>query len=478
MCCSGGGLGREAPVTITARDTTATTLPSADPTTATEVPVDLPSLGTRLEATRRLTEQLAEPLSPEDQTAQSMADVSPTKWHRAHTTWFFETFVLATFVADYVPHHPEFGYLFNSYYEQVGPRHPRAARGVITRPGAAEVGAYRRHVDAALAEAIDDGLPPRALELVELGIHHEQQHQELLLMDIKHVLSCNALDPCYLALDHSPAVDINGSVPAGQAGGSPGWEPFAEGLVEIGQPTDPATGFCFDNERPRHPVHLRAYELADRLLNVDEVLAFIDDGGYHRPELWLSDGWATVCTEGWQHPLYWQHDDNGWAVFTLGGRRPLRADEPVVHLSYYEADAIARWAGARLPTEAEWEHAAAAESFDTGLLDLEVLHPRPPTPRRTNGAAGSGAAGSGDGCRQLSGEVWEWTASPYVSYPGFEVAPGAVGEYNGKFMVNQHVLRGGSCVTPPGHVRATYRNFFPPSARWAFSGCRLARDLR
>lgn len=449
-------------MTIAARDTTATPMPSsrvgidADPAGA--------ALDERLEATRRLTEELAAPLSAEDQTVQSMPDVSPTKWHRAHTAWFFETFVLGSFAPWYQPFDPAFAYLFNSYYEQVGPRHPRAARGVITRPGTAVVAAYRQHVDDALRRLLDEGPVSEVRDLVELGIHHEQQHQELLLMDIKHVLSCNTLDPAYGPLESTALSGGSSSSSCNQVR----WVAFAGGLVEVGHPSGAkGSAFCFDNERPRHPVHLQPYLLADRLLTNAEVLAFIDDGGYRRPELWLSDGWATVCDQGWQHPLYWRLDGERWSVFTLGGRRPIDGDEPAAHLSYYEADAIARWAGARLPTEAEWEHAAASTAFDTGLLDRSFLHPRAARPD-----------GDGRRCRQLSGEVWEWTASPYVPYPGFEVAPGAVGEYNGKFMVNQHVLRGGSCVTPPGHVRATYRNFFPPSARWAFSGVRLARDVR
>jgi ergothioneine biosynthesis protein EgtB len=409
------------------------------------------SASERFRAVRSLTEEIAEPLSAEDQTAQSMPDVSPTKWHRAHVTWFFEEFVLGPHRAGYRPFDPAFRFLFNSYYEAVGPRHPRPERGVVTRPGVAEVTAYRRHVDLAMAELLDARPSAGVHAIVELGLHHEQQHQELALMDIKHVLSRNVLDPVYRA---SGAVGPSCSPFA--------WHEHPGGLVEIG--ADEA-GFAFDNERPRHPVHLRPFALGSRPVTAGEVRAFIADDGYRRPELWLSDGWATATAEGWEAPLYWREDGpDEWSVFTLSGRRPLHPDEPVCHLSYYEADAYARWAGARLPTEAEWEAVASDRPVAGGMLDLEVLHPRPAGPR----------AG---GVTQLYGDVWEWTSSAYLAYPGYRPPAGAVGEYNGKFMVNQHVLRGGGCLTPAGHVRPTYRNFFPPSARWAMSGLRLARDL-
>jgi ergothioneine biosynthesis protein EgtB len=403
---------------------------------------------------RSLTEALAAPLSPEDQTVQSMPDVSPTKWHRGHTTWFFEEFVLGPHLPSYEPFHPGFGYLFNSYYEAVGPRHRRDRRGVVSRPGIAEVAAYRRAVDAAVLELLDTAPPERAVELVELGLNHEQQHQELLLMDIKHVLAQNPLDPPYL----------QGRGARHQSTPAVGWVEHPGGRVEVGAPD--AAGFAFDNERPRHEVLLTPFQLATRAVTCGEWLAFMEDGGYERPELWLSDGWAAVSTSGWDAPLYWEPGDGAWTTYTLGGRRPIEPAEPLCHVSYYEADAFARWAGARLPTEAEWEQVAATvDATSAGLRTTptaEELHPRP-------------APGTG-GPQQLYGEVWQWTSSPYTAYPGFQPAAGAVGEYNGKFMVNQQVLRGGCCATPVGHVRPTYRNFFPPAARWAFSGLRLARD--
>ncbi len=403
----------------------------------------------RYGAVRSFTETLASPLSPEDQTVQSMPDVSPTKWHRAHTTWFFETFLLGPRLAGYRERCPEYAYLFNSYYEAVGARHPRAARGVITRPGIEEVAAYRRHVDDAMAELVErverdpgDG----ELDLVELGLNHEQQHQELLLMDIKHVLSRNPLRPGYRAPGGRGArrAAMPGSVVE-----HPG------GVVEVGHG---GGGFGFDNEFPRHPVLLLPFAVATRPVTCGEWRAFVEDGGYERPDLWLSDGWSTVQAEGWEAPLYWSQDGSGWEVFTLGGPQPLDPDEPVCHVSLYEADAYARWAGARLPTEAEWEVAVGPAVGTERAFDLDRVHP---------------TAGGDLGV----GEVWEWTGSAYLPYPGFRPAAGAVGEYNGKFMSNQHVLRGGCCATPQGHVRPTYRNFFPPAARWPFTGVRLARDL-
>ncbi len=391
---------------------------------------------------RRFTEALAAPLSAEDQTVQSMPDASPTKWHRAHTSWFFETFLLEPDLPRYRPFHPEFGYLFNSYYETVGARHPRPERGLVSRPGTEEVGRYRRHVDAAMEDLLDRACTPETAALVELGIHHEQQHQELLLMDIKHVLSCNPLHPAY--------------TPGGPSG-SPreprkaGWIEHGGGLVEVGH-AGPA--FSFDNESPRHCAHLVPFALADRLVTCAEWNEFIDDGGYARPELWLSEGWAAVQATGWRAPLYWTDDH----LFTLAGELPVDPASPVVHVSYFEADAFARWAGCRLPTEAEWEAIAAADAGYPGAAPHD-LHPS-----------------SADG-GQFHGEVWQWTSSSYGPYPGYRPAAGAVGEYNGKFMVNQQVLRGSACITPPTHRRTTYRNFFPAGARWAYSGLRLARDL-
>jgi ergothioneine biosynthesis protein EgtB len=411
------------------------------------------SLAERYVAVRETTEALAAPLSPEDQTVQSMPDVSPTKWHRAHTSWFFETFLLPG-LAGYEPYHPSYGFIFNSYYEAVGARHPRAERGLLSRPGVAEVAEYRQAVDKAMAEYLDAPPDQVALDLVELGLHHEQQHQELLLMDIKHVLSRNPLDPAYA--HRAPGRPVGEPGPCG-------WLAHEGGPVEVGHA---GGGFAFDNEGPRHPALLTPFALADRPVTCGEWLAFMADDGYHRPELWLSDGWAQVTAEGREAPLYWAPADGGtpgpavadWSVFTLTGRRPVDRAEPVVHVSYYEADAFAHWTGARLPTETEWE-AVAADRPVTGTLG-GALHPRPT-------AAGETA---------LFGDVWEWTSSAYCPYPGYRAPAGAVGEYNGKFMVNQYVLRGGCCATPEGHVRATYRNFFPAGSRWAFSGLRLARD--
>ena len=410
---------------------------------------------------RDVTEQLAAPLSAEDQTVQSMPDVSPTKWHRAHTTWFFETFVLTPHVASYEAFDPAFAYLFNSYYEGVGPRHARAARGLITRPGIAEVRRYREHVDAAMASLVERdvaGSSDRSLSwLIKLGLHHEQQHQELLLMDIAHVLSCNPARPTYGALPWPVSTPT--------APPSPSWSSFDGGVVAVG--VDGSAPFAFDNEGPRHEVVLRPFAIADSLVTNGDWLAFIDDGGYARPELWMSDGWATIVAEGWDAPLYWFRDGDRWCVHELDRVGQVNEAAPVVHVSWYEADAFARWRGARLPTEAEWETAAPdAPSPDLRSGRELVGHPDQLSP-------GTGGPGDGGG---WYGSVWQWTASPYVAYPGFRPAAGAVGEYNGKFMVNQQVLRGSCLATPPGHARRTYRNFFPPSARWAFSGVRLSYD--
>jgi ergothioneine biosynthesis protein EgtB len=396
---------------------------------------------------RAFTERLAEPLSAEDQTVQTMPDVSPTKWHRAHTTWFFETFVLGPHVPGYAEVDPAYGFLFNSYYEGVGPRHARPQRGFLTRPGIAEIGEYRRAVDGAMDSLLAGDVTPEVAALVVLGLNHEQQHQELLLMDIKHVLAINPLRPAYAARDERVVADPPG-------GAADDWIAHPGGVVEVGHD---GAGFAFDNEAPRHETLLHPFALRSGVVTNGEWLAFIDDGGYREPGLWMADGWATAQAEEWVSPEYWIRDSFGWSVQTLAGARPVDPDEPVVHVSWYEADAFARWAGYRLPTESEWEAVAASRRAAAHDTDTWGLHPRA-------------------GGEQWCGEVWQWTASPYAPYPGFAPAAGAVGEYNGKFMVNQQVLRGGACITPAGHTRPTYRNFYYPGSRWPFCGLRLAVD--
>lgn len=388
-----------------------------------------------------------------------MPDASPAKWHLAHTTWFFETFLLQPLLPGYQAFDGRWGFLFNSYYEAVGARHPRPQRGLLTRPSLDEVLAYRAAVDDAMLRLLDrpEGQVPEAQTLLELGINHEQQHQELLLMDILHAFSCNPLYPAY-----RPVVPAEAAPPAAGAGAASGWVACDGGLHQVGCD---GPEFHFDNEGPRHSVWLQPFRLAARPVSNGDWLAFVADGGYCRSELWLSDGWATVQAEGWQAPLYWrQISDADWCEMTLGGLQPLDRAAPVCHVSYYEADAFARWAGKRLPSEAEWEVAAAALPVVGNFLAASALHPR------------ADAAVEGGALRQMFGDVWEWTQSPYTPYPGFRPAAGAVGEYNGKFMCNQMVLRGGCCVTPDGHVRASYRNFFYPHQRWQFAGVRLAKD--
>jgi ergothioneine biosynthesis protein EgtB len=381
---------------------------------------------------------------------QSMPDASPAKWHLAHTTWFFETFILGQ-LANYHPFNPEYRLLFNSYYKTLGSHPARQQRGTFSRPSWEHVLRYRSHVDEAMQRMLATGLSPETLALIELGLHHEQQHQELILTDILHAFWTQPLRPAYASA-------------AGQEHGSPApaplrWIAHPGGKVEIGAPSE---GFAFDNERPRHAALLLPYCLASRLATNAEYLDFISDKGYQRPELWLSDGWDTVCREGWQAPLYWERTDDTWCQFTLHGIRPLNPAAPVTHVSYYEADAFARWSGARLPLEGEWEQAAKDRAIAGNLLESWSLEPRP---SKTNCSAEED---------QLFGDCWEWTASAYLAYPGFRPAPGAVGEYNGKFMCNQFVLRGGSFATSASHLRATYRNFFPPHVRWQFMGIRLA----
>jgi len=418
--------------------------------TAQRPPIAIGSLRARYNAVRKRTVTLSESLSEEDCCVQSMPDASPVKWHMAHTTWFFETFILERLESDFRPFDPAFRMLFNSYYNGIGEKHARAQRGLLTRPSFDEILAYRHYVDARIEKLLaNDSLPSEWSMLIALGLQHEQQHQELILTDLKHLLSMNPLKPAY----------SNAPLASGVQAHALAWQTFEAGIVEIGHMCD---GFCFDHETPRHRQFVEAFSLASRLVTNGEFVAFIEAGGYRNPALWLSEGWDWICTNRLSQPLYWQHSaaagSSGWEEFTLHGMQPLDLQRPVTHLSFFEADAFARWAGARLPTEAEWEHAAA------GVVDTAAgsLHPS------------ASHAGSAAGLSQLFGACWQWTTSSYAPYPGYAIADGALGEYNGKFMSNQYVLRGSSCVTPGGHSRATYRNFFPATARWQFSGIRLA----
>jgi ergothioneine biosynthesis protein EgtB len=407
----------------------------------------------RYSRVRAATESACAPLSPEDMVVRSMPDASPAKWHLAHTTWFFETFVLShSSLGDYQSFHPEFNFLFNSYYEAVGSRHPRASRGLLTRPSVDEVRRYREHVDREMVKLLARLDPSDDLiGIIEIGLSHEQQHLELLLTDIKHLFSLNPLRPAYRELP----------VPGKQPAVPMKWSGFAEGIYSIGHA---GGGYSFDNESPRHRVFLEPFEIGTRPVSNGEYLAFMDDNGYGRPDLWLSDGWSARQREGWQAPLYWERRGDCWNSFTLGGMRTIAANEPVLHVSFYEADAYARWAGSRLPTEAEWEVACCASGISPGdERPSEICRIHPET--LTNDPTG------------FFDDLWIWTQSAYSAYPGFKPASGAIGEYNGKFMCNQFVLRGGSCLTPRSHLRSTYRNFFPPEARWQFTGLRLARSL-
>ncbi|MGH7313390.1 MAG: ergothioneine biosynthesis protein EgtB [Candidatus Rokuibacteriota bacterium] len=406
----------------------------------------------RYQTVREVTERLCAPLAVEDYVVQAIPEASPAKWHLAHTTWFFETFVLQAYRPGYRPLEPQYRYLFNSYYNAVGAQFPRSERGHLSRPTVAEVYAYRAHVDKAMAELLERqavNAGPALTEVVTLGLHHEQQHQELLLTDLKATFGANPLAPAYQALE----------LPRNRSAAPLEFVDVPGGLVAVGHD---GAGFAFDNERPRHEVHLRPYRLASRPVTNGEYLAFMDADGYQRPELWLSDGWATVGTQGWQAPLHWRRRDGAWWLYTLSGLVPVDAEAPVTHVSYYEADAYARWRGRRLPTEQEWEHAAAGRTIEGHFQEAGLYQPLPAPDRGR--------------LVQLFGDVWEWTQSPYVAYPGFRPLADGLGEYNGKFMVNQLVLRGGSCATPRSHLRASYRNFFPPGARWQFSGIRLAED--
>jgi ergothioneine biosynthesis protein EgtB len=427
----------------------------ANPEAQSPIDIDPPqALRDAYRRVRSLTERLCEPLEIEDYGLQTAVEASPPKWHLAHVSWFFETFLLVPFLPGYVRFHPRFDYLFNSYYEQLGTGYwPRAQRGLLSRPTVAEVYAYRRYVDEgmeALLASVADVAWSTIAERLRIGLNHEQQHQELLATDIKYNLAYNPLRPAY----RSDLSQSSCSQPTALA-----FTAFDGGIVEIGAKVD--VGFAYDNEYPRHETLLRPYRLANRLVTNGEYLAFVEDGGYEDPALWLSDGWANVQSAGWQAPLYWERIDGAWHEMTLGGLRPLNPAEPVCHLSYYEADAFARFAGKRLPTEAEWEHAAATVPVEGNFVDDGRFHPRP---------------ASGHGLSQLYGDCWEWTGSAYLPYPGYRSADGALGEYNGKFMCGQMVLRGGSCVTSRDHCRATYRNFFYPHERWQFMGVRLAED--
>lgn len=409
------------------------------------------ALGERLAQTRQTSLSLVAPLSAEDMVVQAMDDASPAKWHLAHTTWFFEAFLLSQYGTSYTPFSDDFAYCFNSYYEGKGERHPRAFRGLLTRPGADEVMAYRAHVDAALSKFMASGdVDETALDIVELGINHEQQHQELLLTDILFLFSCQPLRPAYRQAGITEADKAY----------SAEYIAFDGGVVQVGHDS---SGFAYDNEGPRHDALIHPFALADRCVTKGEWLEFMDDGGYQRHEHWLMDGWTTVNSEGWCAPLYWEECDGEWLQMSLSGLRPVDPAAPVTHVSYYEADAFARWAGKRLPTEFEWEHAASGLAEEGRTLGGDALRPSP--------------AAQPDGTlQQMFGDVWEWTQSHYSPYPGYRPPEGAVGEYNSKFMCSQFVLKGGSCVTPDGHVRRTYRNFFYPHQRWQFKGLRLAED--
>jgi ergothioneine biosynthesis protein EgtB len=411
----------------------------------------IPELAQRYREIRAVTQRLSEPLSAEDCVVQSMPDASPVKWHLAHTTWFFETFVLETAVPGYRHFHPQYRVLFNSYYNTVGDQHPRPERGMLSRPSLEQVREYRAHVDRHVLALCERAESLELAATIELGLHHEQQHQELIVTDVKHLLSLNPLRPAYR---RAPA-------PAPLTTAPLGWHEHPGGIALIGHEGD---GFAFDNEGPRHRVLIEPFALASRPVTSADFMEFVADGGYQRPELWLSDGWDAVRSRAWSAPLYWWQEGGGWKSMTLSGARAVVGDEPVCHVSYYEADAFARWAGARLPSEAEWELFAARAAIEGNLLESGVLHPM------------AGRGSYGEVPQQLFGDVWEWTQSAYAPYPGYRPVTGALGEYNGKFMVNQLVLRGGSCATPRSHLRATYRNFFPPHARWQFSGIRLARD--
>ncbi len=424
----------------------------------------------RFRAVRASTAHFCSLLTPEDMMVQSSPEASPVKWHLAHTSWFFETFILAEFVAGYKAFNPDFRWLFNSYYKALGEMPEKKLRASFSRPPLGQILAYRAHVEAGIERLLQQTPEDEVLRRVSLGLEHEQQHLELAATDIKHAFFTNPLQPAYQTHPAESFQRTKNTIapPVDWINYSPGY-PARPGVIEVGITPDAASidTFAFDNETPRHFVYVAPFRLASRLVTCAEYLAFIEENGYSRPELWLSAGWDTVQDEGWQAPLYWRRDSatpSGWSVYTLNGWRPLGelSETPVCSISFFEADAYARWSGHRLPTEFEWEFVAAQTPISGNFLESGVLHPLP--------------AASGSGPQQLFGDVWEWTQSPYTGYPGYKPLPGALGEYNGKFMSSQMILRGGSCVTPQSHIRATYRNFFPPSTRWQFSGLRLARD--
>jgi len=417
---------------------------------------DAATIAERYRTVRTFTETLCEPLETEDYVVQTMENVSPTKWHLAHTSWFFETFLLKPHLEGYEPLEEQYAYLFNSYYIQAGERHCRDRRGYISRPTVEEVYTFRQYVDDhmdTLLTTADAEQRAELAPLVEIGIHHEQQHQELMLTDIKHVFSVNPMRPFYRYLAPPHRTDIP----------ELGWVAFEEGVYEVGHEGD---GFHFDNEAPRHKTYIHPFQLANRLVTNGEFIAFIEDGGYERPDLWLSEGWATVQEREWTEPFYWEKHDGQWYLYTLGGMREVNPSEPVCHVTYFEADAFARWAGARLPEEEEWEIAVRDLPIRGNFVDEGRYHPTPLDEEAEL-----------DQLHQMYGDVWEWTRSAYSPYPGYEPLPGALGEYNGKFMCGQFVLRGGSCATSRSHIRPTYRNFFYPDEAWQFMGFRLARDL-
>ncbi|HEY8997379.1 MAG TPA: ergothioneine biosynthesis protein EgtB [Edaphobacter sp.] len=437
------------------------------------------SILARYKSARRATIALCSPLTPEDMMVQSCPEASPVKWHLAHTSWFFETFVLSEFLANYKTFHPDFRWLFNSYYNSLGEMPEKKLRSSFSRPPLEQILAYRAHVDAAMESLLQLPAEDEAARRIALGIEHEQQHQELIATDIKHALFTNPLHPAYLQRKQGISSSIAPPLE---------WASFSPGLTEIGISPDPSSveAFAFDNETPRHQVFIAPYNLATRLVTCAEYLAFMEQDGYSRPELWLSEGWTTMRSEGWQAPLYWQRDSatkSGWSIYTMNGFTPLDdlSETPVCHLSFFEADAYARWSGHRLPTEFEWEYAAS--QLQTQLKDGALLAAPAKKPAAAvvanmleTGALHPATASHAAGLQQVFGDVWEWTASPYTGYPGYAPLPGALGEYNGKFMSSQMVLRGGSCVTPATHIRSTYRNFFSPGTRWQFSGLRLAQD--